>query len=109
MEVALLKHLTVLDLSCNQLKELNGLVDLELLSDLNIAENRITSLEPLKNLKNLVRLDASKNLISVLDFHNVQYTNLEDAQISYNKISEILGIDILVKLCNLNISKSISS
>ena len=99
--------MTVLDLSCNQLTELDGLIDLVLLSELNISDNMIVSLKPLKDLKSLVRLDASKNSISKLDFQETQLSQLVDASFADNHISEIIGICSLIELCTLNLSKLI--
>jgi Leucine-rich repeat (LRR) protein len=99
--------LTVLDLSCNQLTELDGLIDLVLLSDLNISDNMIVSLKPLNNLKNLVRLDASKNSIRKLEFQDTQLVQLADASFADNHISEIIGICSLIELCTVNLSKLI--
>ena len=106
-EVALLKHLTILDLSCNRLTDLSGLSNLVLLTDLKLSENMITDLDPIKHLTNLKKIDVSSNCIKELNFENVQYNQLIDAQFSKNQISIVSGMNVLSELQSFNLSKCV--
>ena len=87
------------------LSEINGLSNLTLLTDLNISDNNISCLEPLKYLRQLVFLNASKNSISTIDFDHSSKSCLKELLLSKNQIHFINGIEVLTELLTLDISK----
>lgn len=64
------ENLTCLQITCCAVSDLSPAAKLPMLTHLNLCDNRITSVAPIKDLKNLQRLDLSFN--PVLDWDSVQ-------------------------------------
>lgn len=110
----------------NQTLDIQALANITSLNVLNISDNQIEDLEPLRSLVNLEnRLDASNNNIadispitSLKELRNIslrmnditvlpnlsELTNLTDLSLGLNQISNISPLSSLTSLDNLNLS-----
>lgn len=102
-QVAKLTQLTELNLSKNQLTEINGLDKLVSLIRLDLSENQITEISGLNSLSKLSKLDISNNLITELKGLD-NLSNLLELNCLSNKIEDIKGLQALIKLVDLNLS-----
>ncbi len=75
------------------------------LTDLNISDNQITSLDPISELAYLQYLDASGNEISSVAAIN--HPTLVTLNLSNNYLSDLSGIESLEALTNLDISDNL--
>jgi len=103
--VHLLSSLILLDISGNQITELNGLEYQISLRYFNIKNNQISDLKGLENLTALKYFNISNNQISDLkgleNLSTLQYFN-----ISNNQISDLKGLENLTTLQYFNISNN---
>jgi Leucine-rich repeat (LRR) protein len=83
-----LKNLEVLSLKNNHISEIKGLDTLNNLKSLKLQFNEITKIKGLSRLKSLEKLNLSHN--KILDINGLkQFSNLKSLNLSYNKITEI--------------------
>ena len=98
-----LNHLTTLkqlDLSNNQIHEINGLENLANLIHLELKKNKITEIKGLEKLEKLTTLILEGNNISEIK-NLTSLKKLEYLDLSENPIGEIKGLDNLVNLKTL--------
>jgi internalin A len=96
------KALMKLDLENNEISDLAPLKDLKLLQSIDLASNKIESLEPLAGLVQSQYLQLSKN--SIVDLSPLkEMSNLRSLYISDNKIKSIEPIKELKKMWTLSI------
>lgn len=75
------------------------------LNRLLLANNQISILDGLEGLRNLIYLDLSRNLLSgVIDFSTFDLPNVQEINLSDNRITSIVGIERLPSLRILNIN-----
>jgi internalin A len=97
------KALMKLDLENNEIVDLGPIKDLKLLQSIDLASNKIESIEPLSALVNSQYLQLSKNGIS--DLAPLKgMTNLRSLYIADNKIKSIEPISGLRKMWTLNVA-----
>ncbi|MCX6125736.1 MAG: leucine-rich repeat domain-containing protein [Proteobacteria bacterium] len=102
-----LPSLTVLDLSKNQIGRLDGLVltNTPALKDLRLAHNAIVNIGRVEQFAGLVILDLSENsLYSAKGLAEV--SDIDDLNLSGNKISSLELVDLPRSLTSLNISNN---
>ncbi len=109
--INLLTELQILDLSGNNLKEIDGLINLSKLKLLKFGDlsydtgNQISEIKGLNSLPNLKILNLSNNFIKqIKGIDNLK--NLEYLYLVNNSISEIQDIENLEKLRYLNLEKN---
>jgi Leucine rich repeat/Leucine Rich repeat len=103
-----LNYLTELDLSKNQIQDVDSLVDLKYLRKLMISDNKIFNITTLtRNLPPSLRvLDISRNPIRKISLHDfTPVRRLEELAIEDVKIS---NVDAFVKLHNLKVLRTSS-
>lgn len=102
-----LHDLQRLNVSENEFSSLSALSSNIHLSHLNASKNSITSITAINNLVNLVELDLSlNNLMGELDFAKFNLTNLQDLNLSENKIKSVKGLESLPNLRILNLNEN---
>jgi internalin A len=98
-------NLQYLDLSHNQISEINGLNELTQLQYLDLSHNQISEINGLSKLTQLLHLDLTNNRLSEIQSLNalmkIQYLDL-----SHNQISEIKNLNELTQLRSLNLSSN---
>ncbi|MGB1205825.1 MAG: COR domain-containing protein, partial [Chitinophagales bacterium] len=94
-----------LNISHNQISQIQNLDNLPSLQELNISHNQISQIQNLDNLLSLEILDISSNKISQIQ-NSDNLLSLEILDISSNKISQIQNLDNLPSLQELNISRN---
>lgn len=93
-------NLVSLNLAENQITEISGLSDLKALRSLNLSDNKITEIKGLENLINLKTLILERNQISeIKGLENLE--NLNHLSLSNNNISELKGLENLTNLDTL--------
>ncbi len=101
-----LKNLMILDLQGNNIVEIEGLNGLQNLRRLSLDFNKIKEIQGLEDLINLEILNLKGNKLEIISGLN-QLSNLEELNLSENtKITEIEGLNHLVKLQTLDISNT---
>ncbi len=98
-----LKSLTYLDLSNNQISEINDLDSLAALTILDLSGNQIKEIRGLDSLGTLNELDLSRNQITEIKGLN-SLTALTLLNLSFNQITEIKGLDSFTSLTRLNLA-----
>lgn len=73
--------------------------------ELNIQNNNIKDISPLKNLKNLKKLDITYNPIDNIDVLS-NLTNLEELRLNQNSLKDLKPLDNLKNLKYLSISEN---
>jgi protein phosphatase 1 regulatory subunit 7 len=77
------------------------------LRELYLANNKLKTMEGLKHLKNLVKIDLGANKIRVMDPEELGgLESLEELWLGKNKIEEIQGLEKLTKLRRLDIQSN---
>ena len=106
--ISSLKALKVFDVSGNNLTGLPEVVGkLVCLDTLNLSDNKLTELPPLEELRNLARLDVSKNQLIELPESTYCLENLSVIQASHNKINYIsVEIRRLPRLKKLDLAEN---
>ncbi|TGZ69194.1 hypothetical protein CRM22_003867 [Opisthorchis felineus] len=84
-----LKHLRLLDVSCNRLTQLKFLSDNKLIETLLVYDNQLRELNDIANLPNLKILHAQYNMIQRIDSCFSNLVNLTDVRLDANKIESI--------------------
>jgi internalin A len=103
--VATLNKLTVLNLSRNRITDLQPLATLNKLTDLGLSGNRIIDIEPLAGLNSLTKLDLISNQIS--DLKPLAALNqLTVLGLSRNRISDLKPLVNLNSLTALGLSEN---
>ena len=80
-----LHNIQYLDISYNNLENINFLSNLKYISYLNISNNNIKSLLPLRNTKNIINIDFSNNNISYI-MPILNNVNLKEINANNNNI-----------------------
>jgi hypothetical protein len=93
-------HAVTLDLSDNQIDDIEPLLDLTLLEELNLSDNRIGLIDGLENLNNLKNLQLSYNCISdispLFELERLEYVSLEGNKVSMEQINQLIGMGVVV-------------
>lgn len=97
-----LKQLESLEVARNSLERMEGLGGLSSLTNLNVSQNRLTSLDILDDL-NLTSLDLSRNGIENLDGLETQ-ARLKHLCLEYNKIKYLDKLTALKNMESLSVS-----
>ncbi|CAL6068479.1 leucine-rich_repeat domain-containing protein [Hexamita inflata] len=87
---------------CN-LQDLNGLEQMQQLSDLNLRKNRIINIFNITKIKNLRKLDLAQNNICMLDDIN-SLNQLTSLDLSSNKIQQINQLSEMSQILQLNLN-----
>lgn len=96
-----------LNISGNEFSSLSALSSNIHLAHLNASKNVISSIQTISNLENLVTLDlSSNNLTGDLDFIKFKLPNLQELNLSENKIKLVKGIENLPSLRILNLNEN---
>lgn len=96
-----------LDVSHNRLVNLSTFNRNIHLTELNVSNNRLTSINGINNLVNLISLNASQNEIAgELNFRNFELPNLQELNLSENKVQTVLGLENLPSLRVLNLNEN---
>jgi hypothetical protein len=94
-------HAVTIDLSDNQITDIEPLLDLTLLEELNLSDNRIGLIDGLENLTNLKNLQLSYNCISdispLFELERLEYVNLEGNKVSMEQINQLIGMGVTVE------------
>lgn len=97
--------LQYLNLSNNYLTNLNVLNNNIHLTSLNLNGNEIHNLKGIEKMINLVNLDLSSNkLHGKLDFNKSKLTNLQELNVSDNKITQLVNLQELPSLRVLTVN-----
>jgi len=96
------KHVKILDVSNNQISDLENLWDLKHLEELYLANNQIGYIDVLSNLTNLKILDISGNqiydILPLLDLDKLEYVNLIGNNIPKEQLELLKAKDIIVMI-----------
>ena len=96
------KHVKILDVSNNQISDLEYLWDLKHLEELYLANNQIGYIDVLSNLTNLKILDISGNqiddILPLLDLDKLEYVNLIGNNIPKEQLELLKAKDIIVMI-----------
>lgn len=99
--------LNVLDMSYNVIRDMSPVHFCPNLTELYLAQNKITEIKGLKNLTKLRKLDLGANRIRKMDEEELSsLVNLEDLWLGKNKIENIGGISKLTKLRRLDVQSN---
>ena len=74
------------------------------LTHLNISSNRLTTMKSFNNMVNIIRIDASYNLITTTE--GISIPSLEQLDLSHNKISNIKHIEKCRNLSSINLNNN---
>ena len=93
-------HAVTIDLSDNQIIDLEPLCELTLLEELNLSDNRIGLIDGLSNLTNLKNLQLSNNYIKdispLFELERLEYVSLEGNKVSIEQINQLMGMGVTV-------------
>jgi len=98
--IEMCKHAVIIDVSGNQISDLNELWGLSLIEELNLSGNRIEMIDTLSNLTNLRQLDLSDNRITdispLYELGKLESVILTGNPVSSHQINELidLGVDV---------------
>ncbi|BEJ01381.1 hypothetical protein CcaverHIS631_0600630 [Cutaneotrichosporon cavernicola] len=101
--VSHLRNLHFLDISRNQLDSVSQLDCLHHLRELVIDSNQITDLKGIMGIDCLVKLSVADNAIEELDLTDAKWESLESLDLSRNKIQSIRGLERLKSLTTLKL------
>lgn len=105
-----LPNLERLYLDGNQFEDLDSLSPLSHLRHLQISNNHLECIEGLRNLPNLISLEAQGNLITRVDFAELQgYSGLSQLQsidLASNRLERLSGLESLEGLMELDVSNN---
>ncbi|KAG5285397.1 hypothetical protein AALO_G00002920 [Alosa alosa] len=91
LDVPLNPNVTILNLHCNRIPKIEGLIEAWQLRHLDLSSNRITEISGLDNLSSLRTLNISCNLITKVEGLEV-LINLTRLNLSYNRICDLTGL-----------------
>jgi Leucine-rich repeat (LRR) protein len=98
--VEYLKHVIILDLSNNEISDINDLWTLTRIEELYLANNEIGYIDVLSNLQKLRVIDLSGNQIDdispLFELKHLEYLNLLDNKIPKHQIEILKKRDILL-------------
>ncbi|MEQ1826342.1 MAG: leucine-rich repeat domain-containing protein [Pirellula sp.] len=97
------KVIMKLDLENNEIVDLTPIKELKQLQSIDLSSNKIESLEPISQLVNSQYLQLSKNAISDLSPLK-DMSNLRSLYISDNKIKSLEPLAVLKKMWSLNVA-----
>lgn len=101
------ESLKVLDMSYNVIRSMEPVRFCPNLTELYLANNKLKSLEGLKNLYSLRKIDLGANRIRVMNPDELSgLINLEELWLGKNKIEKIQGLEKLKKLRRLDIQSN---
>ncbi|XP_075245309.1 toll-like receptor 7 [Convolutriloba macropyga] len=80
--------LVELDLSFNIIDDVSGISSLVNLQVLKLTNNKVTSLQPMGELKKLAELHMASNFLSNLNYIRKQFPNLDYLDVRNNKITD---------------------
>lgn len=101
-----LDSITDLNLSLNGIQDISGIKNMQVLKNLNLANNYLISdISVIRNLENIVSIDLSNNKVRDLSPLSKQ-TNLLDLNLSYNDISDVTPLEDLVQLQKLKLNNN---
>jgi Leucine-rich repeat (LRR) protein len=92
------KELKYFNLSDNQLKEINFLIDFSKLETLKISGNQLVTFPEISKPGSIKFYDISDNQIFVIPNDIIEYTSLQELDVSFNSIK---NIDNIQYLCHL--------
>lgn len=99
------KALNHLDLSCNNLIEIDKTINLaQNITELILNDNKISSISNLSELSKLSQLSLSNNLISICETLHTKIGNISMLNLSQNNIVSLKGFSKLYSLENLDLS-----
>lgn len=100
-----MKHLNTLDLSCNQLNTIQ-LISLTYLIELNISNNKLTSLQPNDLPTSLRSLNVSHNQLISFD-ETIKLPSLTHLNVSHNRLTSLNHLAICCPLlCEIDASSN---
>ncbi len=97
--------LTVLDMSYNKIREMEGMGDLRSLSKLFLASNKLREIKGLESTAALTGLDLGMNKIRAIEGVS-HLTGLRELWLGKNKIPVICGLESLTNLRRLDVQVS---
>lgn len=99
------RDLQVLNASYNSLSNLSGLRQNIHLTKVDLGHNRIASIEDLLTISSLTKLAVNHNRISgKIDFSKSDLPNLQELDLSENRIESVTGLESLPNLRVLNLN-----
>ena len=94
-------HAVTIDLSDNQITDIEPLLDLTLLEELNLSDNQIGLIDGLDNLTNLKSVNLSNNHIKdispLFELERLEYVSLEGNKVSLEQINQLMGMGVTVE------------
>jgi hypothetical protein len=94
-------HAVTIDLSNNQISDLEPLTELTLLEELNLSDNQIGLIDGLSNLTNLKNLQLSNNYVKdispLFELERLEYVGLEGNKVSMEQINQLIGMGVTVE------------
>lgn len=115
-----LRNLERLDISSNQLdsvaRKSSNLVVLTLsllaeltclvhLRELNVDNNRISSIDGLSQLDGLIKISMKNNRLSSINFGRTKWRRLESLNLSHNQLVDVSSLDCLESCVSLNLGE----
>ncbi|KAK3175385.1 hypothetical protein Dsin_033177 [Dipteronia sinensis] len=99
-----MQNLQYVDVSCNKLGSLDGFSSLVHLRQLRACDNNIRDIEGVMDLDGLISLDLQGNELEQIDFEGVDMPLLEVLNLSSNKLTSVRNLHCLPKLRKLDLS-----
>ncbi|XP_068451947.1 nischarin isoform X2 [Clinocottus analis] len=102
------KSLTTLDMSHNAIAAIDGSVKLiRKVEFLDLSHNRLSTVENLQHLYNLVHVDLSYNSLRVLEAAHTRLGNIKTLSLAGNQLDQLTGLTKLYSLVNLDLSHNL--
>ncbi|CUM45696.1 uncharacterized protein AC631_03758 [Debaryomyces fabryi] len=99
-----LQHLNI---SFNNMTNLSNMTNNIHLTELIAPNNRLVSIDGIKKLENLIKIDVSQNdLMGEINFSSFKLLNLQELNISENSIQSLNGLECLPSLRILNANEN---
>ncbi|KAF7650462.1 hypothetical protein LDENG_00125810 [Lucifuga dentata] len=100
------RNLTTLDMSHNGISTIDGSMQkmVPKVEFLDLSHNKLSSVENLQYLYNLVHVDLSYNGIGVLEAAHTRLGNIKTLSLAGNKLEQLSGLTKLYSLVNLDLS-----
>jgi len=101
------KTLRILDMSYNVIRDMGPVQYCPHLVELYLAQNKLKTIQGIKHLSKLKKLDLGANRIRKMDSDELSgLTNLEDLWLGKNKIDKIQGLEKFTKLRRLDVQSN---
>lgn len=98
-------QLTSVDFSCNSITKIDDSITLApKVERLDLSRNKLTSVENLTKLPNLVSLSLANNLFTSLENMHTKLGNVVELDLSQNNLTSLEGLNKLYSLATLNVS-----